>query len=144
MLTPNVSQANELKFKYKIDDSSILIKESSYSDLVNYYNMADYGLLFRKDETVNNVAAPTKFSEYALCGLPVIISDNIGDYSDYISKSGNGYVIRNTELIENESDNLSRYISHSVFDRSKMANSSKQLFSKQSQVNRLLAIYKSL
>jgi glycosyltransferase involved in cell wall biosynthesis len=144
LLTPNVELANELKIRYKIEDTSILIKESSYPDLVKYYNMADFGLLFRKNETVNNVASPTKFSEYALCGLPVIISANIGDYSEYINTTGNGYVIQDVESIENESDSISRYIADSIPDRRKIAASSKELFSKQSQVNRLLSIYKSL
>lgn len=144
MLTPNVEIANDLKMKYNIEETAILIRESSYTDLVTYYNMADFGLLFRKDETVNRVASPTKFSEYALCGLPVIISDNIGDYSNYILKTGYGYVIRKNDSIESESDLIIQFINDKYSDRSKIASISKELFSKQSQISKLLSIYNSI
>jgi glycosyltransferase involved in cell wall biosynthesis len=141
MLTPDIKIANELKLRYNIEDKDMLIKESRYTDLVKYYNMADFGLLFRKNETVNRVASPTKFSEYSLCGLPVIISVNIGDYSDYITTTGFGYVVQDNEHIELECDAIAHYISHNKSTRENIATSSKELFSKQAQVGRLLKIY---
>ena len=30
---------------------------------------------------MNEVASPGKFAEYVLCGLPIIMTDGIGDYS---------------------------------------------------------------
>jgi len=106
--------------------------------------MADFGLLFRKDEVVNRVASPTKFSEYALCGLPIIISDNIGDFSDYIRSSGYGYVIRDTDFISKESLNVIQFISTFKTERTKIGNASKNIYSKQSQVARLMSVYKTI
>jgi hypothetical protein len=144
MLTPNIEIANELKLRYKIKDSSILIKESSYPDLVRYYNMADFGMLFRKDEIVNRVASPTKFSEYALCGLPVLISDNIGDFSNYIKETGYGYVVQNNEHIEDECDAIAQYITDFKIVRPIIAAFSKNNYSKQAQANRLFKIYQEI
>lgn len=46
--------------------------------------LADYGLLLREQSVTNRVAAPTKFAEYLSSGIPVIISQGIGDYSDQV------------------------------------------------------------
>ena len=45
---------------------------------------ADFGLLLRENNIVNNVASPTKFAEYLMAGLPVIISNGIGDFSYFV------------------------------------------------------------
>ena len=46
-----------------------------------YLAAADVGLLLRKRSPVNRVASPVKFGEYLASGTPVILSDEIGDYS---------------------------------------------------------------
>lgn len=54
-------------------------------DLVPQYLLgADYGLLIREETTTNLVASPVKFAEYLACGLNVIISDKLGDYSKFV------------------------------------------------------------
>ncbi len=53
----------------------------------------DYGLLLREARTTNRVAAPTKFAEYLAAGLPVLISEGIGDYTEFVQKHGCGHVI---------------------------------------------------
>ena len=144
LLTPNTEIALKLRDLHNIPKESMIIKESGFSGLVNYYNMADFGLLFRSDDLVNRVASPTKFSEYALCGLPVIISDHIGDFSDHVTKSGFGYVIKDTESVVKEVDNILRFISQVATDRSNIAAENKKTYSKQSQVERLLTVYQSI
>ncbi len=53
----------------------------------------DYGILFRENSVTNQVASPTKFAEYLSAGLPVIISENLGDYSDFTKTHHCGMVI---------------------------------------------------
>ncbi|MBS1652561.1 MAG: hypothetical protein JSU07_11190 [Bacteroidetes bacterium] len=59
------------------------------SEVPIYLVMADYGLLLREETITNKVASPVKFAEYIACGLKVIISDNLGDYSALIHKNQN-------------------------------------------------------
>jgi hypothetical protein len=59
---------------------------------------ADYGWLVREDTVTNQVASPVKFAEYLAAGLQVIISDRIGDYSDFIKKNNCGIVISQDAL----------------------------------------------
>jgi glycosyltransferase involved in cell wall biosynthesis len=54
---------------------------------------ADCGIIMRDDVTVNNVASPIKIGEYLACGLPVILTKGIGDYSEMIQSSGCGLVL---------------------------------------------------
>lgn len=44
--------------------------------------MADIGLLFRQKHELNLVASPTKYAEYALTGLLILVSPGIGDLDD--------------------------------------------------------------
>ena len=59
------------------------------------YNLlfCDYGFLVRGETMTNNVASPVKFGEYMICGLKILISKNLGDYSDVISTNNLGCII---------------------------------------------------
>lgn len=52
----------------------------------------DVALLLREDTITNRVASPTKFAEYLACGLPVVISAHIGDFSGTVQREGLGLV----------------------------------------------------
>jgi glycosyltransferase involved in cell wall biosynthesis len=70
-------------------------------------NACDHALLIREDTITNRVASPTKFAEYLACGLPVIISAHIGDFSETVRKQGLGTVYnddRNLPMLERPLD----------------------------------------
>lgn len=52
----------------------------------------DHALLIREDSITNRVASPTKFAEYLACGLPVVISPHIGDFSGDVAREQLGVV----------------------------------------------------
>lgn len=56
-------------------------------------SQCDYGVLFRHEHIINKVAAPIKVKDYLLAGLKVILSDNIGDSSDFVRRNDCGHVI---------------------------------------------------
>lgn len=53
-----------------------------HAEVVGYLCAADVGLLLRDRHPMNEVAAPGKFAEYVLCGLPIVMTDGIGDFSE--------------------------------------------------------------
>jgi hypothetical protein len=61
-------------------------------EVASYLCGCDYGLLVREQTITNQVAAPVKFAEYLACGLKVLISPNLGDYSDLVKKESLGYL----------------------------------------------------
>jgi hypothetical protein len=61
---------------------------------VNKYLCAsDYGILLRENSITNQVASPVKFAEYLSAGLKILISENLGDYSEFVTKNKCGTII---------------------------------------------------
>lgn len=68
----------------------VMCKKLKVNDVPKYLLAADYGLLLREETVTNQVASPVKFAEYIACGLKVIISDHLGDYSQFVDVFDNG------------------------------------------------------
>ena len=64
----------------------------SHSEVEKYLMACDYGVLIRDDSITNKVASPVKFAEYLFSGLNVIVSNNIGDISEFVKQNKCGYV----------------------------------------------------
>ncbi len=60
----------------------------------------DFGILLRQKVQLNKVSSPLKFSEYLSCGLPIILSEGIGDTEEIINKYGVGVIIRDKDYID--------------------------------------------
>lgn len=64
-----------------------------HARVATYLAAADLGLLLRDGSIVNRVASPVKFGEYLACGVPVMITEGIGDYSALVRHQGLGCVL---------------------------------------------------
>jgi len=64
----------------------------SMKAIPNLMSRHDYGLLLRPNSVTNQVASPGKFAEYLMCGLKVIITEKLGDYSSFVEKKQCGLV----------------------------------------------------
>jgi len=62
------------------------------AEVRNILLAADHGILLREKSVTNQVASPVKFAEYLSCGLQVIISEGIGDFSDFVKQHGCGFL----------------------------------------------------
>lgn len=71
----------------------VVIKWIEPHDVHKYLCVCDYGILLREKSVTNSVAAPTKFAEYLIAGLSVVISPDLGDYSDFVLKHQCGHLI---------------------------------------------------
>lgn len=60
------------------------------AEVRNNIACGDYGLLLRLPVITNKVSSPVKFAEYLDAGLKVIITPEIGDYSEYVKKENCG------------------------------------------------------
>jgi len=69
------------------------------NQVYSYLSLCDYGLLLRNVNDTNRVASPVKFSEYLMCGLRVLISPFLGDYSELVRAKGVGTVVDDVNLI---------------------------------------------
>ena len=64
-----------------------------HSEVPGYLAAGDVGLLLRDASPVNRVASPVKFAEYLACGLPIILTEGVGDYSALVQRKGIGCVL---------------------------------------------------
>ena len=75
----------------------ILCKKVSPEKVPAYLMAADFGLLIREASITNKVASPVKFAEYLACGLKVIISDQLGDYTNFVNANACGFISTSPE-----------------------------------------------
>ena len=77
-----------------------------HKDVQKILSMCDFGILIREKSVTNQVAAPTKFAEYLSAGLKVLISEEIGDYSDFVNEKKCGQAVKEEEKIKVEKMSL--------------------------------------
>jgi hypothetical protein len=70
----------------------IVTKWVKPSEVRNLLLACDYGLLIREKSVTNKVASPVKFAEYLSCGLQVIISEELGDFTEFVKMRNCGTV----------------------------------------------------
>lgn len=76
------SIAKEYLEKNSIPADAYLLEEVPHQEAGKRIGAADTGILLRESHPVNFVSSPTKFGEYLAAGVPVILTEGIGDYSD--------------------------------------------------------------
>lgn len=82
---------NILKLEKDFPDQ-VICKKLPPAEVPVYLAASDYGLLIREESITNKVASPVKFAEYLACGLKVIISENLGDYTEFVMQHSCGYI----------------------------------------------------
>ena len=70
-----------------------LVKRLPHEEVPSYLSAADVAVIFRSATNINRVASPTKIGEYLACGLPLVMSAEIGDLSDFTKQNDLGIVI---------------------------------------------------
>ena len=85
---------NEIKKIVKIYKNIYLLKSVPHKKLLNYTSSADLGIMLPKNTCLNNYfCMPNKLFEYAMAGLPVMIS-NMKEMSEVVNKYKFGIVIK--------------------------------------------------
>ncbi len=79
--------AQEFIDKHNLSKEDYLLKAVPSEEILPYLNAADMGFLLRDDHPMNWHSSPGKFGEYVACGLPVLMTKNISDFSDMVSKT---------------------------------------------------------
>lgn len=87
IITPQKEKAKQ--YTRKLPEESYKVFSSKIQDVNLYLNAADHAVLLRKHDPVNTVASPTKFAEYCLTGLPIIMNDSILDCYAMAKRVGN-------------------------------------------------------
>lgn len=105
----------------------LIIKWVSMKEIPQLMSQQDYGLLLRPNSITNQVASPGKFAEYLMCGLKVIITKDLGDYSNFVGKNHCGLVWDRLHLLCLENTSSSERVANKAL--------AKQHFTKDSEIN---------
>lgn len=89
---------NKIK-KYNLPSNRIFVKFVSYNKVNNYLNIADFAFALYKSNHVSQFLSPVKIGEYWACGLPVLITQNIGDEMHWIEEMNLGDIISENNKI---------------------------------------------
>ncbi|RDV03133.1 hypothetical protein [Undibacter mobilis] len=73
VLTPDVDKA--VAACADLPAGSVIARAVPHADVNGYLNASDGGMLLRDSTPVNTVAFPTKFAEYAMTGLQIVMKD---------------------------------------------------------------------
>lgn len=72
-----------------LPEGSYALRTAALAEVNGYLNAADAAFLLRAADAVNAVAAPTKFAEYCLAGLPVCVTEGVPEYHRMAQREGN-------------------------------------------------------
>lgn len=118
---------NQIKALINKHPNRIINKWVSPDKVFDFLVLADYGYVYREDSVTNRVASPVKIAEYLSCGLKIIISENLGDYSEMVEKYNLGHIIKNDNTIYLEKVNAIEKEKIISFYRSNLALFSKKI-----------------
>jgi len=93
VLTPDVEVARGLATRHGLDEAAVTIRAARHDEVGGFLCAADMALLLRERHPLNAVASPTKFAEYVLAGLPVLVSRGIGDLDDAVARLDLGALV---------------------------------------------------
>lgn len=119
-LTSDIALAKETFQEFSQD--RFVIKSVPFVEMNDYYNLADFSFLIRDALVLNFVASPTKFGEYCLTGLPVIMNDAVEQAYKNAILLGNCINISPLDLT-----NVKRFDDNR---REKIANGAKKIYSR--------------
>lgn len=88
--------SEELMAYRDLYESSEILSVGS-DEVFNQLTSANFGLLLRENNIVNNVSSPLKFAEYLAAGMPVVVSEGVGDTEETIKRYKVGVVIKNND-----------------------------------------------
>ena len=77
----------------------IRLRSGRIAEFNDFLNAADFGFILRERNKINRVACPTKFAEYCLTGLPVIIGDAVPDCTSLADLWGNRVLPEPTAIL---------------------------------------------
>lgn len=91
-LTPDVEKVNEKIAAFHLPVSRCIVASVQNSEVPRYLSAADFGFVLVKSTPAKRFCSPIKTGEYWACGLPVIITEAIGDDSEIIAETETGIV----------------------------------------------------
>lgn len=89
----NPEQIWPILYPHGFSQKQFVIFKCTHDDVPAYLSASDIGLVIRPNTIFNRISSPTKVAEYLACGVPVLISPEVGDWSDFIEQHEIGMIL---------------------------------------------------
>jgi glycosyltransferase involved in cell wall biosynthesis len=76
----------------------------------------NFGVLIRGKNDINKVAFPLKFAEYLAAGLPVIVSEGIGNLSEFVNHHHVGVVLKDENILNAVQDIKKLLMNNNIYN----------------------------
>jgi glycosyltransferase involved in cell wall biosynthesis len=90
------------------------VRHAAHDEVPGLLNASDLGLLLLRGSPNIKTSSPAKFAEYLNCGLPVLITQEVGDFSEMVTAKQIGAVV-------NERDDEKALVDRAAADRAQIA-----------------------
>lgn len=77
----------------RLKPETFLVRYAAHNEVPALLNASDIGFLFLRPSPNIKTSSPVKFAEYLNCGLPVLITPEVGDYSELVVRTGVGAIV---------------------------------------------------
>jgi glycosyltransferase involved in cell wall biosynthesis len=95
-LTPGTDRLRHMCRQAGIEGENCTVLPIETATMARCLAASDIGLLPRRQTLVNRMVSPVKFAEYLASGTPVIVSDQLGDYTELVTHERVGVVLSPT------------------------------------------------
>ena len=131
-----------------VDMRNVTFYAAPHSQVATYLMAADMGLLLRDDNLTNRVACPVKFSEYLRCGLPVLLTEYVGDAAELVKREELGGTVHlpmdREEVVQAARTIRQRLDAQGDSYRQRCSLLAERLLSWEGQVDKLIGVYQAL
>lgn len=80
-----------------LSDDEYILTQVDHEEIPKYLAASDIGVLLRHKHIMNEVASPGKFGDYVACGLPVLMTEGISNFSEELSKTDYGIILKDMD-----------------------------------------------
>jgi len=95
-LTPGNREQLQIKLnQYLSSDITCVVKYVDHKDVPVYLSGSDFALSLNKYFTTGKYLSPVKHGEYWANGLPILMTEGIGDESEFLEKEEGGVIFNN-------------------------------------------------
>jgi glycosyltransferase involved in cell wall biosynthesis len=89
-----------------IRETDFKVISAAHTQVPELLAAADLAVLLRDRSSVNRVASPVKFAEYLAAGIPIVLTEGVGDYSAMTRSNKVGCVLSDFNLSPSSGDHL--------------------------------------
>ncbi len=122
--------------KEKILNERVISRFVKHSEVCSYLSASDFAVILRDNHLINAVASPIKFSEYMVCGLPVIHNGTVNIINKLTAENGYGCLCKDFKF-----DSINRL---KKIDRNEISSFGKNVFGVDKCGGEYIEVYKRM